>query len=186
MLEIVIKPIEMFDNEKQEFIMIGPNKPVTLRLEHSLISISKWESKYKKYFLSREDKTLEELQYYIKCMSINGEISDDVIKAITQKQFMDIQNYIGESQTATKISHRGNGKGKSGRGEQLSSELIYYYMSAFTLPIQAEKWHLSRLLALIEIASVKNAGSTNMSKKDIYRQNASLNAARRKAAHSKG
>lgn len=184
MFEVVVKPVEMFDQEKQEFIKIGPTKPTTLRLEHSLIAISKWESNYCKYFLSKEQKSIEEMQYYIKCMSINGDIDDEVIKAITQKQFIDIQNYIGKSQTATKISNRQKGRG--GQGEQLSSELIYYYMAAFGLPFYAEKWHLSRLLALIEVANVKNAGSTNMSRKDIYKQNSALNAARRKANHSKG
>lgn len=184
MFEVVVKPIEMFDQEKQEFVTIGPSKPTVLRLEHSLISISKWESKYKKYFLSTEQKTMPELLDYIRFMSINGEISEETVKGLTQKQLIEIQNYIGESQTATKISRRGNSKG--GRGEQLSSELIYYYMAAFGLPFFAEKWHLSRLLALIEIASVKNAGSSNMNRKDIYKQNAALNAARRKANHSKG
>lgn len=185
MLKITVKGSEMFNQETQEFVMVGPNKPVTITLEHSLISISKWEAKWKKPFLStaNSDISKDELLDYINCMSLTGDIPIDVINAITLNQFNQILSYVNDNKTATTITE--HNKSNGGRDEILTSELIYYYMAAFHLPFYAEKWHLSRLLMLIKVANAKS-NPQKMSKNEILKENARINAMRRKAMHSKG
>ena len=182
MLEIKIKGREFWDPVKEEFFN---TKDTTLHLEHSLISISKWEAKYKKPFLAQDPpKTETETKDYFCCMSLDKIADTSVFECITEADYKKILDYIRDPMTATTINNRESG-GKSNR-HVLTSEEIYYYMTALNIPFSCEKWHLNRLLTLIEVANVKNAPPKKMSKNAIYQQNAQLNAARRAKLHSKG
>lgn len=181
MLEIRIDGKEFWNQEKEEFVN---TKGITLRLEHSLISISKWEAKYKRPFLSDGPKTLQETYDYIAFMSLDRNVSMTELEGITEEDYKKILDYIHDPMTATKISN--NAKNKLNSNHVLTSEEIYYDMTALNIPFECEKWHLNRLLTLIQIASIKNEPPKKMSKGEIYRQNAELNRARRAKYHSKG
>lgn len=191
-LELEIAAHEGWDAKKEEFV----NTPsVTLRLEHSLVSLSKWESKHKKpYLKENEEKTQEEILDYIKCMTITQNVPDEVYALLTKQDMEKINSYIVDPMTATWFNE--NSANNSSvpqahrRKEQITSELIYYWMISYRIPMQCEKWHLNRLLTLIRIFSIKdaeaNGKSNKMSKRDIVSQNRALNAARRQALGSKG
>ena len=181
MLEIRIDGKEFWNQEKEEFVN---TKGITLRLEHSLISISKWEAKYKRPFLSDGPKTLQETYDYIAFMSLDRNVSMTELEGITEEDYKKILDYIHDPMTATKISN--NAKNKPNSNHVLTSEEIYYDMTALNIPFECEKWHLNRLLTLIQIASIKNEPPKKMSKGEIYRQNAELNKARRAKYRSKG
>ena len=181
MLEIRIDGKEFWNQEKEEFVN---TKGITLRLEHSLISISKWEAKYKRPFLSDGPKTLQETYDYIAFMSLDRNVSMTELEGITEEDYKKILDYIHDPMTATKISN--NAKNKLNSNYVLTSEEIYYDMTALNIPFECEKWHLNRLLTLIQIASIKNEPPKKMSKGEIYRQNAELNRARRAKYHSRG
>ena len=174
MLQIVIPEREYFDYEKEEFVYIGELK---LTLEHSLISISKWESKWKKPFLDdRTEKTAEESADYIRCMSIGKEIDSLSLRWIPPEVYKQINEYIADSMTATWFNET---KKKPGAGQVVTSELIYYWMIVYHVPSEYAKWHLNRLLTLIKICEIKNAPPKKMKRKEIYSRNAALNAARK-------
>lgn len=178
MLTIKIPETELYDEIQNEFHIV---KAQSLQLEHSLVSLSKWESKWHKPFLSKDDKTAEETIDYIRCMTINNNVDPMVYKCITPRIIGTINSYIGDSMTATTIKETQ----KTSR-EIVTAEIIYYWMVALNIPFECQKWHLNRLLTLINVCSIKNAPPKKMSKRDIMSRNASLNAARRKALHSKG
>lgn len=181
MLEIHIDGKEFWNQEKEEFVN---TKGITLRLEHSLISMSKWEAKYKRPYLSDGPKTLQETYDYIAFMSLDRNVNMTELEGITEEDYNKILDYIHDPMTATKISK--NVKNKPNSKHVLTSEEIYYDMTALNIPFECEKWHLNRLLTLIEIASIKNEPPKKMSKGEIYKQNAELNRARRTKYHSKG
>lgn len=180
MLTITIPATEEFDEIKGEFVY---TKEHTLQLEHSLISISKWESKWCKPFLAKGDKTFEETIDYIKCMTLNKNISDEVYGCLTQDNVAAINEYIGAPMTATTFS--GNERGKK-NNEQITSELVYYWMIALNIPFECQKWHINRLLTLIRVCNVKNQPPKKMSKRELMSRNTALNAARRQQLNTKG
>lgn len=180
MLRITIKGDDFFDEEKNEFISIGD---VILDLEHSLVSLSKWEAKYEKAFLGRSEKTNEELFDYLRCMIVNEDFDPTVMQRASKENFEEIQKYIESNQSAVKFDAM---PGKSGTGETITSELIYYWMVAYNIPFECEVWHLNRLFALIRICNVKNAPKKKMSKQEIARQNRELNAKRKAELGTKG
>lgn len=179
MLTIEIPATEMFDDKTQEFIQL---RPITLQLEHSLVSISKWESKWKKPFLGKENKTIEETLDYIKCMTITQNVPDITYKRLTSKNINDINKYIDEPMTATTFNDNTHSTNK----EIVTAELIYYWMIALNIPMKCEKWHINRLLTLIRVCNIKSSPPKKMSKREIMNRNAALNAARRKKLNSKG
>ncbi len=181
MLEITIKGREFWDSEKEEFVYTND---LTLHLEHSLLSLAKWESKYKRPFLSDGPKTKEENIDYIMYMSLNKITDLTSLEAITESDLKTITDYINDPMTATTFTDRSNGQKKS--NSRITNEEIYYYMTALNIPFSCEKWHLNRLLTLIEVASIKNTPPKKMSKNDILRQNHALNAARRAKSGSRG
>lgn len=186
MLQITVPAREYFDDNKQEFIT---QKEQTLSLEHSLISISKWESKWQKPFLDDKGRTYEEFIDYVRCMTLNTGVDQNVYNGITQDQITEITNYIDNKMTATWFNdkeNKQNGRGGGNKGQTATSELIYYWMIAYEIPFECQKWHLNRLLTLIRICEVKNAPAKKMKKKDIYARNRALNESRRKALGSKG
>ena len=180
MLTITIPKTEEFDEAKGEFVYV---KEQTLQLEHSLISISKWESKWCKPFLSKQEKTFEETIDYIKCMTLNKNVSDDVYGCLTQANVNAINEYIGAPMTATTFYNHENGKKNN---EQITSELVYYWMIALNIPFECQKWHINRLLTLIRVCNIKNQPPKKMSKREIISRNAALNAARREQLNTKG
>ena len=183
-LKIEVKGTELFDEETERFIQI---KPTTLNLEHSLIAISKWESKYHIPFLREDEKTPEQLEYYIQCMTINQNVDPNVYKAITYTQQQEILDYIKDPMTATWFGDDNKpGRGRKKAPEVITSELIYYWMVALQIPSEYEKWHLNRFLTLIQVCNSYNQPPKKMSKSDIIRNNDALNAARRAAMRTRG
>lgn len=178
MLNIRIKPIELFDDDKQEFINIEEQD---ILLEHSLVSISKWESKWHKPFIS-SSKTNDELIDYIRCMIISDNTDKNIYKYLSNENLNEINEYISDSMTATTFFEQNN----NSRKEIITSELIYFWMVSFNIPIQCENWHLNRLLTLIRICSIKNTPAKKMSKNEIMSRNAQLNAMRKQTLHTKG
>ena len=150
MLQITIPAREMWDEQNNEFVYTNEQ---TLQLEHSLISLSKWESKWNKPFLSKESKTYEEILDYVKCMTLTQKVSPVIYANLTDENMRDIQRYIEAPMTATTFSEEKNMKGNR---EIVTSELIYYWMIALGIPLECEKWHLNRLIKLIRICSIKN------------------------------
>ena len=178
-IEIPLTP-EGWDEEKQEFV---EPKTQALQLEHSLVSLSKWESKWCKPFFSTTDKTVEEVLDYIKCMTLTQNVKQEVYDHITQADVNKIVDYINAPMTATTFHGINNSKRSN---ENVTSELIYYWMISLNIPFECQKWHINRLLTLIRVCEMKNNPGKKMSKRQIMSQNAALNAARRKKYGTKG
>ena len=180
MLRIIIPSTEMWDEVNEKFV---DSKEQVLQLEHSLVSLSKWESKWCKPFLSKENKTFEETIDYIRCMTINQHIPDEVYNCLTGENIREINEYISAPMTATRFSNDVMGKGSR---EQITSELIYYWMIALNIPFECQKWHINRLLTLIRVCNIKNQPSKKMSRREIMSRNTALNASRRKKLRTNG
>lgn len=187
MLEIVIPGREWLDERDNTFISY---KDTTLTLEHSLLSISKWEAKWRKPFFdpTKGEKSFEEMIDYIRCMTINKGVNPMVYNGITASIYKEIQDYIGDSMTATTVTTHKNSSKRPSRGsrEAITSELIYYWMFSNGIPLECQKWHISRLMTLIQVCMIKGQPPKKMSKTEIAKQNAALNAARRAKYHTKG
>lgn len=175
MLTINIPEKEMFDESSASFLIIPGAE---LHLEHSLISLSKWESKWKKPYLSNEEHSKEEILDYIYCMSMDKNTNIDVIQNLNFDEYKQILEYTADPHTATKIYDKRPHRG--GKSEIYTSEVLYYYMIYYGIPWSAEKWHLNRLITLIRVCGIKG-GTTNqaMDMNAIFSQNRALNAARR-------
>lgn len=181
MLRITIPAHEHWDELNGEFINTDEQ---TLNLEHSLVSLSKWESKWRKPFLTKDTKTREETIDYIRCMTLN-DVDPNVYNLLTDDNINTINSYIAAPMTATWFNNENGVAGKH-TNEQTTNETIYYQMIALTIPFECEKWHLNRLLTLIRVCNEKNKPPKNMSKRERLSQNRSLNAARRKRLNSRG
>ncbi len=181
MLQLIIPDSdELWDEKKEEFVY---RKGQTLQLEHSLVSLAKWESKWCVPFLSKKDKTLEETLDYIKCMTITQNVNPEVYLNLTQENVDAVNAYINAPMTATYFS---NEKATGPSNEQVTSEIIYYWMIALNIPPEYQKWHLNRLLTLIKVCNIKNQPPKKHSRREIMRRNAALNAERRKRLGSRG
>lgn len=179
MLKIVIPGIELYDEEKEEFIT---TKPQTLHLEHSLVSLAKWESKWNKPFLTKDNKTYEEIIDYIRCMTITQNVSEDTYRLLTSENIQQVIEYIELPMTATTFSNQK----KTPSREVVTAEIIYYWMISLNIPFECQKWHLNRLLTLINVCNIKNQPQKKMSRKEIMSRNTALNAARRKRLNTRG
>lgn len=173
MLRVEITVNEDFDEASSTFV---PVTAVTLELEHSLLSLSKWESDYQKPFLVSEERTNMEMFDYLKAMVITPNVDPNILRLCSQEHINEIQRYIDSSRSATTF---GNMPERKGRGETITSELIYYWMLSFNIPFECETWHLNRLFALIRICNVKNSKPKKMTKNEIAQQNRELNQKRR-------
>ncbi len=181
MLEIYVPETELYDERTNEFIHV---KATTLHLEHSLLSISKWESKWCKPFLAKDKndrRTSEEMLDYIRCMTI-GSVPENVYTVLTKENIDQITEYINWPMTASTVTDHNT---SSSSNSVITSELIYYWMIACNIPFSCEKWHINRLIMLIRICNAKN-NPKKMSQKEILRNNRELNRARRKALHTRG
>lgn len=179
MLPLHISGQEFWDEANERFLY---GNDTTLKLEHSLISISRWESKWMIPFYDSE-KTGEMVKDYIKCMTLNTNVDPDVYDRISMKNIEEINEYIGSPMTASSVK---DDKKRSGTNEKITSELIYYWMTVFNIPFDCEKWHINRLIMLIRICSEKSKPAKKMSAREIMAQNKALNAARKARLHSKG
>lgn len=179
MLQITIPKGEYWDEVHERFLF---TKEVTLRLEHSLISISKWESKWCVPFYS-STKTKEQLIDYVRCMCLNSDVDPEVFNRLTVDNINEINEYVGAPMTATTVNSRHQSKKMT---EVVTSELIYYWMIEFGIPVQFEKWHLNRLMMLIRVCSEKAQAPQKMNQREIMAQNRALNQARRAKLRSKG
>lgn len=171
MLKLEIPGTELYNAKTNEFIN---TKPKILILEHSLVSVSKWESIWCKPFLTKTPKTIEETISYIKCMNISQNIEDIVFQCLTEKDITKINEYIDAPMTATTIN---NAHSKPNH-EIITSEIIYYWMITYNIPVEFQKWHLNRLLTLIQVCSAKN-NPQKMSKSEVLKQHRAINQARR-------
>lgn len=179
MLNITLSEIECFDNVSDCFII---HPTVELALEHTLVTISKWESKWLKPFLSDQVRSDEETLDYISCMS-SKKLDMVTLSRLSQSELIAIREYIQAPMTATVIN---NSSSKGGKTEIITSELIYYWMVALNIPWECQNWHLNRLLILINVCNIKNSPGKKMSRQEVMSKNAELNAARKKAMNTSG
>lgn len=175
MLKIRIDETELFNENTTELITI---KPQTITLEHSLVSVSKWEAKWRVPFLSTNDKTSEMILDYIRFMTLTQNVDPNLYFCLNSSHYKEINDYIGDPMTATWFNESRN---KANR-EIVTSEIIYYWMISLNIPVEFQKWHLNRLLTLIRVCNEKNQPPKKISKKDWARKQSSLNAARNAAA----
>lgn len=179
MLKITIPNIEQYDEVRNEFIS---TKEQVLQLEHSLVSLSKWESKWCKPFLSKEEKTFEESVDYIRCMTITQNVDNNTYLAINNNHIREVTKYIEAPMTATIFSK----DKKPPNREVITAEIIYYCMVTLNIPFECQKWHLNRLITLINVCNLKNNPPKKMSKKELMNRNAALNAVRRQSLNTRG
>ena len=181
MLRITVPAGELYDETRGEFVY--QQKDQVLTLEHSLLSLSKWEAKTHKPFLSKEPMTRAETIEYVRCMTVNQNVDPMAYYRLTDEDLKTISAYIQEPMTATWFSNRRKGRGSR---EIVTAEIIYYWMVALEIPFECQKWHLNRLLTLIGVCNEKNRKPEKMSRRELASRNAALNAARRKAMGSRG
>lgn len=180
MLTIVVPGPEMFDEKSQEFVTKGD---VTLDLEHSLVTLSKWESIYEKPFLGPKEKSHEELIGYIKVMVLTPEVPEEVFSRLSEENIEAINEYIDAKMTATWFNEA---PGAPQSRDIITAELIYYWMITFQIPFECQYWHLNRLFTLIRVCNIKQAKPKKMSRTEIAARNRELNARRRAQLGSKG
>ena len=180
MLRITVPATEFWDEIHEEFIY---KKAQTLQLEHSLVSISKWESRWNKAFLGKQEKTDEEILDYIRCMTLTQNVDPEIYTRLSDENYAEINAYIEAPMTASHIFEEKQGKKSN---EIITSELIYYWMISCNIPVEFQKWHLNRLLMLIRVCSVKNSPPKKRGRRELMKRNAALNAARRKRLNSRG
>lgn len=175
---------EKWDSKKEEFI---PPKTVVLQLEHSLVSISKWESKWCKPFLSSiKTATVEETLDYIKCMTLTQNVNPDVYNHVTDRELDQIIDYINLPMTATTIAEEEEDNKKKTSPRIVTNELVYFWMIAHQIPWECQKWHLNRLLMLIKVCEAERAPKKKRTQGELMRRNAEINARNRKKFNSKG
>ena len=180
MLKVIIPSVECFDEKTQTFINTDET---VLELEHSLVSLSKWESKWHKPFLTKDKKTKEETLDYFRCMTLTPNVDPLVYYTIPKPIYDQIDAYLNDSMTATWFSEQQNNKFNR---EIVTSELIYYWMVSLQIPFDCENWHLNRLMTLVKVCNIKNGPQKKMNRRDVVAQYAAINAARRQKLGTNG
>lgn len=180
MLTLTVLGAELFDEENEVFIYA---EGFVLELEHSLVSLSKWESKHEKPFLTQEPKTNEEVLSYVEAMVLTPNPPPDYMAKLTKKNFEEINSYIDAKMTATWFSEQKNAPKSR---EIITAELIYYWMLSFSIPVKCETWHLNRLFTLIKICNLKNIKPKKMTQSEVAARNRELNAQRRSTIGTSG
>ena len=180
MFQVELPEREWFDEVKGEFMK---TKKESFQIEHSLVSLSKWESKWCKPFLVKDPKTNEEIVDYIRCMTITQNVNSGVYDNIPNTVFEEIETYINAPMTATWFSDKKDPKASR---EVVTAEIIYYWMIAHNIPMECQKWHLNRLLTLVRVCNIKNAPEKKQNKRDMLSSRAALNQARKAQYNTKG
>lgn len=180
MLTLEVPERELFDDDTSSFIQL----PKTiLQVEHSLVSLSKWEMKWCKPFITRDKKLTEEVIDYIRCMTITQNVHSNAYIGLPNEIIQQVEEYIEAPMTATWF----NEKEKSlPSREVITAEIIYYWMIAQNIPMECQKWHLNRLLTLIRVCSIKNQPPKKQDRREMLKSRNALNAARRTQMQSKG
>ena len=181
MLLITVEGTEIFDEKTNEFVSVRPTR---LQLEHSLVSVAKWEGKHHKSFMKNlKTLTPEELISYIECMNMTQNVSPEVFRCLSVQNLQEIQEYINDPMTATVLTTHGTEQQNNAKQDVVTAELIYYWMIAQNIPMECQKWHLNRLMALIRVCASKNAPPKKMSKAQAMAYHKGLNAQRRGKKH---
>lgn len=180
MLKIVVGGTEAYDEASSQFVRQGGS---VIELEHSLLSVSKWESKHEKPFLSKAPKTEEEVFSYLECMAQAPDLPPEIFSQLSDEHFEAINAYLDAKMTATWFSER---PGAPKNSEVITAELIYYWMIAYQIPIECEAWHLNRLFTLIRICSIKNSKPKKMSGAEAAARRRELNEQRKRQLGTKG
>lgn len=183
MISIVVPKGEVYDRKKEMFYSI--DKDITIQLEHSLISLQKWEAKWHKPFLGKGEKTFEETLDYIRCMCLTPNVKEDVFYLIPRSEMVRISEYIENPMTATWFSEE-KGPAAKKKKEVVTAEIIYYWMISLGIPSEYKKWHLNQLLTLIRVINVKNAPRKPRSKKDLLQEHMKINEINKKLFGTKG
>ena len=182
MLRITIPGEEYFDDETQRFVT---RNEIRLDLEHSLVSLSKWESAWEKPFLGKDEKTDEETLGYVIAMSSDPNISPETLARLTTDNIKQINDYIDAKMTATWFNDAPSKGGPA--QEAITAELVYYWMITLNIPLDpCQNWHLNRLFTLIKVFNKKNSPAKKMSKADLAERNRKLNAERKARFNTKG
>lgn len=179
MLTITTPQVSLFNDDTQEFIEL---EPVTLSLEHSLVSLSKWEQKWEKPFLGKEQRTTSETTDYVRCMQISQEVDPIYFEHLSSQNMSDVSDYIAAKMTATMISDNPGGTSN----EVVTAELMYYWMIALNIPFECQNWHLNQLLTLIRVCNLKSTPPKKLSRSEIFARNRQLNEERRKQMNTTG
>lgn len=179
MLTIIVPGAEFYDETSKEF---KTYENFVLKIEHSLVSLSKWESIYEKPFLGNDQKSNEEVLGYVKCMALNEDVPDDVFRRLSQENIEAVNQYINAKMTATWFAER---KQKPS-GEVITAEVIYYWMVSMNIPLEFQNWHLNRLFTLIQVISLKNEPGKKLSRAELAARNRALNEQRRKQLGTRG
>lgn len=180
MLKIIVPGIELFDDERQVFITEDES---VLELEHSLVSLSKWEETWEKPFLGDAKKTPEEILGYVQAMCVTPDVSPEVFRRLTEENVQAINNYVDAKMTATWFS---SATGSAPSREIITSEIIYHWMFALKVPMECQNWHLSKLFTLIKVINEKRNPPKKMTQREIMEQNRRLNAQRRAELKTSG
>lgn len=183
MLTLAVEKKELYDEANECFVEVPA---CTLQFEHSLLAVSKWESKYQTPFLDqgKNERTTEQVLFYIRCMILTQGYDERVLDYLTPNEITQINEYINSKESATTFSELP--KNGPTRGEIITSELIYYWMVAYTIPFECETWNLNRLFSLIKIYNIKNSPQKKMPRHAIAARNRELNNARREALQTSG
>jgi hypothetical protein len=180
MLTIVVPGVEHFDEQSQEFIT---KDDVTLELEHSLVSLSKWESKHEKPFLGKGEKTAEDVLDYVRLMTLTPDVPEEIFFKLSEENITAINSYIEAKMTATWFNEA---PGAPQTRDVITAELIYYWMVEFKIPFECETWHLNRLFTLIRVCNIKQSKPKKMSRSEVAARNRELNNQRRAQLGTKG
>lgn len=188
MLEIIIpeQHYEFYDEKKEEFLPPIDIKETKLQLEHSLLSLKKWESKTHKPFLKDKEKTYDELSYYIQCMTLTHNVDPEVYHWIPENVINQVIEYINDPMTATWFSNNTFVGAQTTKRQTVTAEIIYYWMISLNIPVEFQKWHLNQLLTLIKVVNVSNKPPEKVDKRAAARERAALNRQRREMYNSKG
>lgn len=180
MLTLMVGGKESFDTKTEKFVKVGGTQ---LQLEHSLVSLSKWESKHEKPFLGQGTKSGEEIFDYVRCMLLDEETPEELLYELDEDNFREVNDYLDAKMSATWFSEQTH---KPRSREVITAELIYYWMIQFQIPWEAQHWHLSRLFTLIQVCNHKAEKPKKMSKADIMARNRELNEQRKKQLGTTG
>lgn len=180
MLRLVVPGVELFNNETQTF---SRSEEVVLELEHSLVSLSKWESKWNLPFLGKDKKTSEQIIDYIRLMNSVSGVPDEVFFRLSDENYTSINEYINAKMTATwfredPVTHANR--------EIVTAEIIYYWMISFQIPLECEDWHLNRLFTLVKVLNQKNQPKKKQNTQTAAAQRRALNEARMKQYNTSG